>query len=225
MKQYTIKQASSAIYSVSLVLFFIFLLVYAIVLSDLMFGDDIFLNTIFLGIILVLGFYAINRISISIIEITVDDFGLSKTWIRQFPFQNRPNTKIEWEKILEYQFEPDSNWCRFKMTATSGEFNLLHNNNSTDDFYEFLFDFEERINTINENERDIKSGNKIARSPNRYEGKSGIILATFAIAFIFVTFILIPRINFTAKNMVMLISIWFSLSYILIQVYKHRKKV
>ncbi|SCZ00394.1 hypothetical protein SAMN02927903_03327 [Flavobacterium caeni] len=199
----------------------IFVYTWIVFLADLFFPGKVFIALTFNAIISIIGFLAVVRFSTSIIQITIDEFGITKTWIKQLPFQNRPNTVIEWNKILQYKVEPSRGWIRFKFIATNGEFQILHRNHFEDDFDEFVQEFETRVTTLNQSEIVTS---KISRIPNIYEGRSGLIILSLAILILLITVYHISTSRIEIKEYFALSTVFLGAAYFILQVLVNRPK-
>ena len=141
----------------------------------------IFMSLSFVAIIT--GLFLTKYTSVAEIEMIIDDNGLKKRWLKQFPFQKKSNIKIDWEEIQEYNFAPDRQFDKFYIISKKGsEFKLTHNNYHKDDFSKFLRDFESKVKA---KKSDLNLENDIFKSKNIYEGKTGLTLAGLGILLLF----------------------------------------
>lgn len=173
-----------------------------------------------------LAFYLPRFTATADIEITIDNDGIKRRWLRKFILHNNEDDEYKWTEIADYVFQPDRQFDRFKMNLKDGtKFKFYHNNDydSKDDFRKFLSNFVERVEQINNvdnnNLNDIKLGKTI------YETFWGLILALFAVIMI----IGIPIILFAfptkkTPNYAMLGVAYIGAIYFVIQVYLHRKR-
>ena len=159
------------------------------------------------------------------IELTIDEQGLKKKWLKQFIFSNKPDLDIKWTEIQDFVFEPDRQFDKFKITLKDGsKFKLFHNNdhNDKDDFLRFLQAFEHKITQINS---DNNKTNDIKRGKTIYETNWGLLLAAFAILLIIavpVMFIFFPTKK--TPNYGAIGASYFGAIYFLFQVYIHRRR-
>jgi hypothetical protein len=159
------------------------------------------------------------------IELTIDNEGIKKKWLRKFLFQNRPDISIYWTEIMDFVFEPDRQFDKFKITLKDGtKFKFHHNtdHDNKDDFQQFRLDFEKKIAKINS---DKDQTNDIKRGKTIYETVWGLILAVIGIIMlisIIVIFIIFPIRKTT--NYAMLGASAIGTIYFIFQVYDHRKK-
>lgn len=159
------------------------------------------------------------------IELTIDNEGIKKKWLRKFLFQNRPDSSIYWTEIMDFVFEPDRQFDKFKITLKDGtKFKFHHNtdHDNKDDFQQFRLDFEKKIAKINS---DKDQTNDIKRGKTIYETVWGLILAVIGIIMlisIIVIFIFFPIRKTT--NYAMLGASAIGTIYFIFQVYDHRKK-
>lgn len=173
-----------------------------------------------------LAFYLPRFTATADIEITIDNDGIKRRWMRKFIFHNNEDEEYKWTEIADYVFQPDRQFDQFKMNLKDGtKFKFYHNNDydSKDDFRKFLSNFVERVEQINnvDNNKlnDIKLGKTI------YETFWGLILALIAVIMI----IGIPIILFAfptkkTPNYAMLGVAYIGAIYFVIQVYIHRKR-
>ena len=159
------------------------------------------------------------------IELTIDNKGLKKKWLRQFLFQNRPDSNINWIEIKDFVFEPDRQFDKFKLTLKDGtKFKFHHNkdHDNKDDFQKFRLDFENKIAKINS---DKDKTNDIKRGKTIYENVWGLVLAVIGI--IMLIAIIVILLFFPVKkvtNYSMLGAYAIGTVYFIFQVYDHRKK-
>ena len=220
MKTYRIKQTSqitfiltllSALFIVTGILFFID--------PNNNFPKWVFMSLSFAAIIG--GFFLTRYTSVAEIELIIDQAGVKKKWLKQFPFQKKPNIKIDWEEIQEYNFEPDREFDKFYIISKKGsKFKLTHNNSHKDDFEKFLRDFESKVKRNNADKNDE---NDIIKSKNIYEGKTGLVLAGFGILILILLFSVILFSNNKPRNYAGIGVITVAIVYYIHQVYLHRK--
>jgi hypothetical protein len=159
------------------------------------------------------------------IELSIDNEGIKKKWLKQFLFQSRPDRNINWTEIKDFVFEPDRQFDKFKLTLKDGtKFKFHHNtdHNNKDDFHHFRLDFEKKIAKLN-SEKD--RANNIKRGKTIYETVWGLILAVIGIVMIIasiVIFLFFPSKKTT--NYAMLGASAIGTVYFIFQVYDHRKK-
>src|SRR5690606_34574953 len=67
-------------------------------------NSDIVIPCVMIGLVW-LGFYLARRTAVADVAITVDDDGISQTWLSQTVFSNEPDVFIRWEDMTEYMFE------------------------------------------------------------------------------------------------------------------------
>lgn len=159
------------------------------------------------------------------IELTIDEEGLKKKWLKQFIFSNKPDLDIKWTEIQDYVFEPDRQFDKFKMTLKDGsKFKFFHNNdyNDKDDFLQFLQDFEHKVTKLNTDNNKI---NDIKRGKTIYETNWGLLLAAFLILMIIavpIMFVFFPTKN--TPNYAAIGASYVGAIYYLFQVYIHRRQ-
>jgi hypothetical protein len=163
------------------------------------------------------------------IEITIDDEGLKRKWLRQFIWHSKPDNEFKWAEIDDYAFQPDRQFDQFKLHFKDGtKFKFYHNNDhdSKDDFRKFLLDFVhkvEQLNNADNNKRnDIKLGKTI------YETTLGLLLAIVAVIMIvglpIMIFVLPHKGTLKSSNYAMLGASYIGAIYFIVQVYTHRKR-
>ena len=187
---------------------------------DFLWPNWIFTTVTF--VFLISGYLLTRYTAVAEIQMIIDNDGVKKKWIKQFLFQKKPNIKIGWEEIVEFNFEPDRQFDKFFIVIKSGaEFKLTHNSDDKDDFEKFIKDFQSSVNKFN-----IASGNStsITKGENIYEGKTGLVLAGFG-AVILVVLLSSLIFNTTKPSNFGGIGIaCLAISYFIYQVYLHRKK-
>lgn len=173
-----------------------------------------------------LAFYLPRYTATAVIEIIIDNDGIKRKWLRQFFLQNREDNEYKWTEIADYVFQPDRQFDQFKMHLKDGtKFKFYHNNDhdSKDDFRNFLSNFVERVEQINN--VDIDKRNDIKLGKTIYETFGGVLLALLAV--IMIVGIPIMLLAFPTKktpNYAMLGVAYIGAVYFVVQVYIHRKR-
>ena len=160
------------------------------------------------------------------IEITIDDEGVKRKWLRRFLLSSKSDIEFKWADIEDYVFQPDRKFDQFKLHLKDGtKFKFYHDNghNEKDDFSKFLSDFILRVKRLNiadyDKRNDIKLGKTI------YETTGGLILAAFAVVVIIgLPIMLIALPTKKTPNYFGLSAAYTGVIYYLIQVYIHRKR-
>ena len=175
-----------------------------------------------------LAFYLPRFTATADIEITLNNSGIKRTWMRQFILQNKPDSEFKWSEIEDYVFQPDRQFDQFKLHFKDGtKFKFHHNtdHDSKDDFRKFILEFAQRVGQLNsandDNSNDIKLGKTI------YETTWGLIFAVIAIIMIVgfpvMLFVLPHKGTLKGSNYAMLGASYIGAIYYVIQVYTHRK--
>ncbi len=227
MKTYKIRQSSPTLWIISFILtIFVGMGIFLVFVSNRIIPKmEIWSFAIIFGSIIIAAFKIPRYTATVDIELTIDDIGIRKKWLKQFLFHNRPDIDIKWAEIKDYVYEPDRQFDKFKITLKDGErFRFFHNNdyNEKDEFLIFLNDFDKKVKEINS---DQDKSNDIKRGKTIYESFGGLILAGFAILML----IAIPIILFmlpTRKtpNYGMIAIAYLGALFYLSQVIYHRRK-
>ena len=171
-------------------------------------------------------FYLPRYTATAEIEMTIDDEGVKRKWLRRFLLSSQSDIEFKWAEIEDYVFQPDRKFDQFKLHLKDGtKFKFFHDNgdDDKDDFRKFLSDFTNQVeqfnNADNYKRNDIKLGKTI------YETTGGLILAVFAVIVIIGLPILLSAMP-TKKtpNYFGLGVAYTGAIYFLVQVYIHRKK-
>lgn len=185
---------------------------------------------LFFAPIIILAFYLPKFTSVALIEIIIDETGITKRWLKQFLLRKKRNEVVKWNEIQNYIFQPDRQFDKFKLNLKSGKkFVFYHNNDhdDKDDFRLFLTDFINKVENINTQE-NITVKDKIRIGKTIYETKGGLILAILSIIVLVglpILFIFSPHKDaIKTSNIFMLASSYIGAIYYIIQVYIHRKK-
>lgn len=225
MKTYTIRQTSPALWGATLfITIFLGSLTLIVLAANGIFPQPWLFVIIFTSICVV-AFKIPRYTATGEIELTIDENGIKKKWLKQLLFHNRSDLSIKWIEIKDYVFEPDRQFDKFKMHIKDGtRFQFFHNNdhNDKDDFLQFLNDFESVVKEIN---TDKDKSNDIKRGKTIYESVWGLILAGFAI----IMLIGIPIILFVSPtrktpNYGMIGLAYLGAVYYIFQVFYHRRK-
>jgi hypothetical protein len=190
-------------------------------------GQPLFCILCFASII-GLAYYLPRVTSIAEIEITIENEGVKRQWLRQFIFHNKPDNDFKWTEIDDYVFEPDRQFDKFKLKFKDGtKFKFYHNNDhdSKDDFKRFLNDFVQKVEELNSvgNKRNgIKLGKTI------YETSWGLLIAVIAIIIVIglpiLLFVLPHKGTLKSGNYAVLGGSYVGAIYYIGQFYTHRKK-
>lgn len=185
---------------------------------------------LFFAPIILLAFYLPKYTSVALIEISIDENGITKRWLKQFPFRKKSNEVVKWNEIKNYIFQPDRQFDKFRLNLKSGKkFVFYHNNDhdEKDDFRLFLFDFITKVEIINTQENS-SSREKIKLGKTIYETTGGLILAflsIFVLVGLPILYIFSPhKESIKTSNIFILASSYIGAMYYIIQVYIHRKK-
>ena len=227
MTKYKIKQTSSFLWIISMfaIIFAGIAIIIVLAVNGLFPAGQTWLVFVIIAPIFFLAFKVPPYTSTVDIELTIDEQGLKKKWLKQFIFSNNPDLDIKWSEIEDFVFEPDRQFDKFKMTLKDGtKFNFFHNRsyNDKDDFTRFLKDFELTIKQINS---DKDESNDIKRGKTIYETNWGVALAVLAIFMIIavpIIFIFFPADK--APNYGSVIILYSSAFYFLFQFYTYRRK-
>lgn len=132
-----------------------------------------------------LAFYLPRYTATADIEITIDDDGIKRKWLRKFIMHSSEDSEYKWTEIADYVFQPDRQFDQFKLHLKDGtKFKFYHNNDhdNKDDFRKFLSSFVERVEQINNADRDKLNDIKLGKTI--YETFGGLILALLAVILI-----------------------------------------
>ena len=228
---YKIKQTSPLLFVVTLltVIFLsMFILIWLSHHQIIHKGQPLFFILCFAPIIGV-AYYLPRFTSTADIEITIDNEGLKRQWLRQFIFHNKPETDFKWTEIEDYVFEPDRQFDQFKLNFKDGtKFKFYHNNDhdSKDDFKKFLYDFVQRVEQRNSVGVDKRNSIKLGKTI--YEKSSGLLIAIIAIIILIglpiFLFVLPQKGTLKSSNYAVLGGSYIGAIYYIVQVYTHRKK-
>lgn len=181
------------------------------------------------ALIIGLAYYLSRFTATAEIKITIDDEGVKRQWVRQFILHSKPDNDFKWAEIEEYVYQPDRQFDQFKLRFKDGtKFKFYHNNehDSKDDFRNFLSDFVQTVEQLNNVDdaklNDIKLGKTI------YETSWGLSIAIIAVIMIIglpIILFVLPH-NGTPKlsNYATLGASYIGAIYFIVQVYTHRKK-
>lgn len=178
------------------------------------------------ALIIGLAYYLSRFTATAEVKITIDNEGVKRRWVRQFVLHNKPDNDFKWAEIEEYVYQPDRQFDQFKLRFKDGtKFKLYHNNehDSKDDFRNFLSDFVQKVEQVNNVKRNgIKLGKTI------YETSWGLLLAIIAVIMIIglpiILFVLPHKGIPNSSNYAMLGASYIGAIYFIVQVYTHRKK-
>lgn len=123
--------------------------------------------------------------SVAEIEMTITEEGIQRKWIKQFLFYKKADDEFKWSEIDSFVFQPDRRFDQFKVYFTNGtKLRLYHNNDLDfkDGFIEFLTDFQNKVEEINQQNQDGKT--QIKRAKSFYETRLGLILAWIFVFFV-----------------------------------------
>jgi F0F1-type ATP synthase assembly protein I len=166
-----------------------------------------------------------NHIASADIELTIDEDGLNKKWLKQFPFLDRPDIKIYWTDMKDFVYQPERQFDKFKITLKDGtKFKFHHNNDhrDKDDFQKFQLDFEKKVSKLN---NDSLKKNNIKQGKTIYETAWGLISAIIGVIAIVGLIIVVLFSPFKkTTNYAMLWASLIGTIYFIYQVYVHRKK-
>ena len=160
------------------------------------------------------------------IEMTINEEGIKRKCIRRFLLGSQSDLEMKWTDIEDYIFQPDRKFDQFKLHLKNGKkIKFYHDNghDNKDDFRKFLFDFSQRVEKLNNADKDKQNDIKIGKTI--YETTGGLILAAFAILIIVglpIFLIAIPTKH--SPNYFGLGTAYIGAIYFLVQVSIHRKK-
>lgn len=225
---FKIKQSSPWLYGATLIMVIFFvtavflLLFHYSILPEL---HSLILFVIFAPVVW-FAFYLTKFTAIADIEITIDNEGLKRKWLRQFLFHKREDDEFNWTEISDYTFQPDRQFDQFKLHLKDGTtFKFYHStdHDDKDEFRKFLSCFSERVEQNNNNKSDTH--NAIKRGKTIYETYWGLILSVLAIIMILgVSILLIVSPVKKISNIAMLSVAYIGAIYFIIQVFSHRKR-
>lgn len=174
-------------------------------------------------------FYLPRHTATADIEITLDDEGIKRKWLRQFILHNKSDIGFKWNEIADYVFQPDRQFDQFKLNLKDGtKFKFYHNNDhdSKDDFQQFLSDFIKCVEQLNNADDDKKNDIKLGKTI--YETTWGLVLAVFTLIMLIglpIMLLLLPhKVTPKSSNYFMLFASYIGGIYYVIQVYIHRKR-
>jgi hypothetical protein len=171
-------------------------------------------------------FKVTNQIACVDIELTIDESGLKRKWLRQFPFLNRPNETIYWTDMKDFVCQHEKQFDKFKVTLHDGTTFKFHHNTDhrdKDDFKKFRLDFKNKVSKLN---NDNHSLNNIRLGKTVYDTPWGLISASVGVIAIVVFIIVVVFLPVKVKKATEYI-LWTPLIgtiYVIYQVYLHRKK-
>ena len=173
-----------------------------------------------------LAFYLPRFTATADIEITIDSEGIKRRWVRQFILHNKQDDEFKWKEIDDYVFQPDRQFDQFKLHLKNDtKLKFYHNNDhdDKDDFRKFFSDFVERVEQLNNADKDKRNDIKLGKT--LYETTGGLILAVFAVIVIIgLPILLIALPTKKTPNYFGLGVGYTGAIYFLVQVYIHRKK-
>lgn len=131
------------------------------------------------------------------VELTLDETGISRKWIRKFPIQLATNDQVNWNEITGYSIRSEYHWGDVLRLTTKGKKHLClrHKENilSKDDYLIFIDDLENRVHMHNAHISSQFGLDHplIKRKANSYEGTMGLVWAViYAIALLFIPWLL-----------------------------------
>lgn len=173
-----------------------------------------------------LAFYLPRFTATADIEITIDSEGIKRRWVRQFILHNKQDDEFKLKEIDDYVFQPDRQFDQFKLHLKNDtKLKFYHNNDhdDKDDFRKFFSDFVERVEQLNNADKDKRNDIKLGKT--LYETTGGLILAVFAVIVIIgLPILLIALPTKKTPNYFGLGVGYTGAIYFLVQVYIHRKK-
>ncbi len=179
-----------------------------------------------------------SMISKADVELTMDENGISRKWIRRFRLQKRTVDQLNWDEIEQYLFEPSDRYTSVLRIRTHGRkhLSLSHekSEDGADDFLRFVKDFERNVEMYNARLRSERLDAektedpptpRIRREPTRYEEPFALVMAIIGILLLVsipFVFYFAPQNNSAATiglSAAAAGTIWY-----ILQVYRHRKK-
>ncbi len=140
------------------------------------------------------------KLATAIVEITLDDDGLQRKWLKKFFLSSADNIFIPWNKIIGYLQQPDYNYEKFKIIIRnkpainiyhlyqSNPFQRFLYGRNDDDFYLFIAEFKYMVER--KNAEFDSSGEYIKQEKTVYETTWALVLAIFLVLLTVTTIII-----------------------------------